>query len=137
MYLYRLNKDFSYEVPGYIFKGIYGKAILVDDKNKVWGEINGRVITVFAGYASDGCSPKIKVLGKVIGVPDGPIQADGYPQTYKASLIHDILHQFQVISPLSPKQRDLLFYNMLKECGWNWAKTYYYAVRSFSLLTGK
>ena len=52
-------------------------------------------MTVTAGYAWDGCTPKCCVLDLSIGVPDGVVNADtGKPKTYYASLIHDALYQF-------------------------------------------
>ena len=134
MYIYVLNKDFSYKVKDFTH---WGSHRFYDEKAKLWLEINDNTIFVKAGYATDGCTPKINIFGWVVGTPDGPIMYDGYPQTYWASLVHDALVQFskEPNMPYSKKQIDQIFYTMLKECNWKWAGLYYSAVRLFSKIT--
>jgi hypothetical protein len=80
---------------------------------------------------TDGCSPKFLVLGLwVVGTPDGPINCDtGYPQTFWASAIHDILYQALGLHTLSRKECDQIFKDALSEVGFAWPNTYYYGLR--------
>lgn len=136
MYLYTLKKDFKYTLP-HGFRGrVNGMIRFYDDKFKKLAEISDFYITVYSGYSSDGCSPKIKLFNWVVGTPDGPIQDDGYPQTYWASLIHDVIWQFNEQSPFASLERDKLFLYMLKKSNWKYSNLYYYAVRLFSKITG-
>ena len=50
--------------------------------------IKGDTITIPAGYSWDGCSPKTKIGGLIIGVPDFGMN------TKYASLVHDALYQY-------------------------------------------
>ena len=52
-------------------------------------------ITVLAGYAWDGCTPKFNFFDVLFGTPDGVVDTrTGRPKTYYASLYHDALYQF-------------------------------------------
>ena len=93
-----------------------------------WCQIKDGVLTVNTGYAWDGCSHKINILGLMtIGTPDGSLY-HGKPWTYDASLVHDVLCQFRRDIPLSKTQVTQLFDEMLKEVGWPLRKPYVWAV---------
>ena len=89
------------------------------------------MLTIRKGYSWDGCSPKFKIFGKIIGIPDGPMQPDGYAQTAWASLCHDALCQFKHDIPITKAQSLCVFDTMLRECGWWARKIYTFAVNHF------
>lgn len=94
-----------------------------DAKGKLWMVIDGKFITVKAGYAWNGCSPKRCVLGIWIGTPDTA-------KNTLASLIHDALCQFfsTVHFPFNKFEVDLIFHAIMEASGFLLADTYYYAV---------
>lgn len=69
-------------------------------------------------YAWDGCSPKIKVFGKIIGTPD-------VKGTWRASLFHDALYQYKIEKGLA----DLVFYDLMLRDKCKVAKLYYTGVK--------
>ncbi|MBX9913473.1 MAG: DUF1353 domain-containing protein [Pseudomonadaceae bacterium] len=76
------------------------------------------LITVKAnssGYAWDGCSPKFDIFNLlVIGTPDGHIDyRTNRPYTYRASMVHDALYQYLDSIPISKREVDRLFLQML------------------------
>jgi hypothetical protein len=87
------------------------------------------------GYAWDGCTPKKNFLHITWGNFDGKLKrfgkGDYKPFTYYASMVHDALYQYKRCAPITRKETDLIFYNMLKESGYMWAKVYYWGVRLF------
>jgi hypothetical protein len=95
-------------------------------------------IKIPANYAWDGCSPKFKVLQQIFGSPDGAMNPNtGKPFTYEASLIHDALYQYKNEVPITRYEADRLFYDMLKEQGFIWARTYYVVVRLGGWIYGR
>jgi len=98
--------------------------------------IRGTII-IPKGYAWDGCTPKFTFLDLVFGTPDGAIGKHGKPKTYYASMVHDALYQYKSEVPISRKEADKLFYEMLKEEDFYWSKVYYFAVRAFGWMFGK
>jgi len=97
----------------------------------IWG-----TVTIPKGYSWDGCSPKFVWKDLILGTPDGTNRGDGLPATYHASMVHDALYQYKSTVPVTRKQADQLFYEMLKERGFYWAKIYYIAVRAFGWIYG-
>lgn len=84
------------------------------------------------GYAWDGCSPKIKIFGKIIGTPDGLIDPrTNKPKTYYASMFHDAIYQFKKHPhmQLSRKEADIIFRIMLQRGNFKAWKLYYKVVR--------
>ena len=89
-----------------------------------------------AGYEWDGCSPKMSIGPLVLGTHDGPLAADGHPQTYWASLVHDAMYQyvFELAAHFRLSVRrvkagaDELFYLRLLHAGFRDAELYYRAV---------
>jgi hypothetical protein len=137
VYIYTLNKNYFRFLPDKFKKELSCVINFHDEKGRCWLELDGRGVLIRKGYATDGCTPKINLFGWIVGTPDGPIQKDGYPQTYWASLVHDVLTQFQHDKKMiyNRKEMDDIFYYMLKECNWPYAKLYYYAVRIYSKIT--
>lgn len=101
-------------------------------------------------YAWDGCSPKIWFYWFIlIGTPDlwnkleditflnNKNEIDSkkifWQKTHHASLVHDALYQYLGIQPISKRETDLLFYQMLRESGVSiiTAKIYHLAVICF------
>jgi hypothetical protein len=82
------------------------------------------------GYAWDGCTPKISILGLfILGTPDGHIDVEtGKSLTYYASLVHDAFYQYLEDIPVSKQEIDRQFYEMLKEQRFPLAWLYYQAV---------
>ena len=130
-YLYTLERDehfkthFSFKVP----------QIFEDDSGKVWMMIDTTgEITIASGYSWNGCDIKVEMFGRLVGTPEGPINHHtGYPVTYHASLLHDVLCQFQdhPNMPLDRKEIDLLFYIQMRQARFKAADLYYLMVRTF------
>ena len=97
--------------------------------------INGYYVCHGNGYAWDGCTPKWNFLQITWGMFDGKVKrfgkGDYKPMTYYASMVHDCLCQFKREAPVTRKEADLIFYQMLKDAGFMWAWLYYVGVRAF------
>lgn len=92
------------------------------------------------GYAWDGCSPKIKLFGKIIGTPDGRIDPKtNKPKTYYASMFHDAIYQFKKADRMliSRKESDIIFKIMLQKSTFKPWKLYYRGVRWGGVFLGK
>ena len=100
------------------------------DSNWLRIDTNG-VITVYKGYAWDGCSFKFNLFDlAVAGTPDGIIDITSMkPKTYYASLVHDALYQYLPYHSISRRQADIIFYELLAKAGFIPRKIYYLAVR--------
>lgn len=72
-------------------------------------------LTVYKGYAWDGCTPKWVIGGKVFGVWDGFITYENKQQMYYPSMVHDVLCQIynreHGINFYTRKSIDTIFYN--------------------------
>lgn len=70
-----------------------------------WGMLNNDVLTIFAGYASDLCSPGIYVFGVWLGTPSRGMELEAF--------VHDFLRQFMSVPcvPWDRKSSDAIFYN--------------------------
>jgi len=88
-------------------------------------------VMIAAGYAWDGCTPKFQCCGRVFGAWDGEIMADGRPQAWRASLLHDALYQFSYRRAYTREQADIEFFHLLTEAKFKLASQYYSAVRLF------
>jgi hypothetical protein len=90
-----------------------------------WLTSDGCDLIVKKGYAWDGCSPKIRINGRIYGTWDGPVMAGfNVPVGYYASLYHDALYQYKI----GPReQADEIFLLLLRD--FIFAKSYYRAVR--------
>lgn len=87
-------------------------------------------MTIHAGYAWNGCTPRLSVADLfTFGTPNGIIDyKTGKPKAYYASLVHDAIYQYHVIDR---KDADNMFKSMLKESDFMPANVYYRAVRMF------
>jgi hypothetical protein len=99
-----------------------------------WLLINRYGITLRAGYAWNGCTPKYwsRIFGWC-GTPD-------YPSTILASAIHDALYQFARTEhfPFHRSDVDLLFYHIISLSGSpRLASLYYSAVVKFGRWSDK
>jgi hypothetical protein len=121
-YLFKLDRPFSYESPhlrGISFENEWIRILPI-----------GR-IEIAAGYAWDGCSPKLFLSKFYLGTPDGPIMSDGLPQTAWASLVHDALCQFRLDIPITKDKTVLIFDEMLRKANWKLRPIYTFAVNHF------
>ena len=119
VYLYVLRQPFSYKSQ--LLSGVtfHNKWVTITPDG---------TITISAGYAWDGCSPKWKVGRFAVGVPDGPIQSDGYPQTAWASLVHDAVCQFKTSIQVTKRTAVRLFDELLRAAEWLFRPVYVTAV---------
>lgn len=90
------------------------------------GRLEGALLTIFDGYAIDGCSPAFSVFGRRIGTPSPPA-------TRPAAFVHDFLYQFMDLpcSPWNREQADGIFYDLLRARGFPFSLTYGMAVTVF------
>jgi len=126
MYKHKLKKD--YQVTTVLFgEQIETQWIIISKGGK---------ITVKKDYSWDGCSPKIKLFGVILGTPDGKILSDEFPQTYFASLVHDALYQHKKVISITRLEADLLPLDMLNRRAFKFSKLYFLAVRIFGRMFG-
>lgn len=93
-----------------------------------WVDIRHHSIMIQPGYAWDGCSPAWRLPGGIwLGTPDGPLMADGRPQTFYASLVHDALCQWAEEIPIPRSATVALFGEMLREAGFPPWRVWLYA----------
>lgn len=106
-----------------------GKIIFKDSKNQELLTLYPYAIKIHSGYAWDGCTPKLNLMGKWIGVPD-------FKPTILASLVHDALIQFHLKPnfPLNREQCDMIFKEILNEQDFALSGLYYFGVQIGSLL---
>lgn len=115
---YALANDYGHASPQ-----LHG----IDFEND-WVTIHRGNIVIKAGYAWDGCSPCISVLGLFyLGTPDGAHHL-GVPATYHASLVHDVLCQWKKEIPISKAATVALFHDLLLEVRFPLAGLYAFAV---------
>lgn len=130
-YLYTLKKPERFDT--YIdLSGRLPKATLSFGERGWWLMINVQgVLIVNRDYSWDGCSPKFKLFGKVIGIPDGPLDPSSRPVTWRASLFHDALCQFQdhPNMPFSREEIDAIFLRLAELDGFEHARLYHRAIR--------
>lgn len=104
-------------------------------------EDNGRIIVKGShdrGYAWDGCSPKWVFIDITWGTPDGRFDVrTELPITYYSSMFHDVFYQFKADIPLSRKETDIIFKQMLLQTGFKLTGIYYFFVRLFGGFYGK
>ena len=129
-WIYKLDHDYTWNCGRLIgedmlFRDQKGKVRVVLKKD---GDIR-----ITAGYAWDGCSPKLCVLDVLIGIPDGAVDSgSGKPKTYYATLVHDALYQFRPKGiPFTRKEIDQFFFRLMAETGFALRHIYYMAVRLF------
>ena len=122
-WIFKIEEDFVY-MSIHLGKSFDSEWLRLNKNGTVTIKANKR------GYAWDGCTPKISILGLfVLGTPDGHIDVEtGKPLTYHASLVHDAFYQYLEDIPVSKQEIDRQFYEMLKEQRFPLAWLYYKAV---------
>lgn len=89
-------------------------------------------------YAWDGCTPKYNILDISCGTPDGVLSMETKkPITYYGSLLHDAIYQHKNEIPLSRKETDILFREVLMRHNFLLSDIYYFGVRVFGWILGK
>ena len=87
------------------------------------------VATIKKGYAHNGCSPKVKICGKIFGTWDGRKNELEDPSRW-----HDIFHKYsKELAKLGIERIDVdrLFLRDMIEVEFKEARLYYNAVRAF------
>ncbi len=90
----------------------------------VWGTLINDRLTIFAGYASDLCSPGFYLFGRWFGTPSRGAELP--------AILHDFLRQFMApnlaCSPWDRHETDRLFFNALEMVGFCGRDVYHGAV---------
>ena len=121
VYKYKLEEDYVYYHPLLKGSNLFTK----------WMTIIDGTITIKKGYAWNGCSPNMVVLGIFeFGTPDGALR-EGKPWTYYASLIHDALTQYRMAGEYSRIDSIVIFGDMLKEVKFPLTKVYVFFLKIF------
>ena len=123
-YKYKIRLPKTFLLKGFLSESFEGRFIKI---------CKGGLIKIKEGYAWDGCTPNVNVLGLFsLGTPNGTLNLNtGLPSTYRASLLHDALYQYREFIPISRKDADCLFYQQLVRDNFGFAKLYYWTVRIF------
>jgi len=97
-----------------------------DRNGTEWARFTKNKLTIRAKYSWDGCSPKKRFAMLWLGTPDPHC-------TRLASLVHDVLYQFIATDhfPLSRKQCDAAFYDVMYLQRFLLAGMFHQAVRTF------
>lgn len=141
-YKYILKEDFNYE---YNFSKLFEDYHL-QYIDSAYGIIYEGEIQIDRDYAWNGCSGNVwqgKTIDKLDWMPDVTNCSDRYTQTLTASLMHDYIYQYlyeisemsRVSKGVIRKIADQQFYHVLKESEFEFARMYYYGVRSFGATT--
>lgn len=93
-----------------------------------WVTIIDQELIVTRGYAWDGCTPSyyLPFIGWV-GTPDGERDENGIPQSYYASLVHDVLCRYRHEIPISKAQTVAIFHELLLQGGFSKKRADLYA----------
>jgi hypothetical protein len=105
---FSLFKHFSTDLKRF---GISGDFIFFDEINGAKffvGEIKDGVLTILKGYKWDGNTPKFRLFGKIIGIPD-------FQETWEASLVHDFLIEYCSQHNIRRNVIDNIFQGILRE----------------------
>ena len=136
--LYTMPENYPGKIPGAQMPA----QVFHSKKGKVLFQCEGEHYIVMAGYSWNGCSPKRRIFGKVIGVSDGPMTSHRIlhyyhtkPMLYLASATHDAFAQFNP-KGITRKRIDSNFQADMIDVGWKWHQAYYHGVRIWSKLRG-
>ena len=130
---FKLKEDHVFLVPKQFQKTFFFHELkFYDKKENEWLILTRNTIETKKGYSWDGCSPCIKIWGRFFGTPDTK-------KTYEASLVHDLLCQFEKHEhmPYSRKDMDDIFHWILEREKFWLADVYYAAVRAYSIILRK
>ena len=132
------------ELRGGIYRFLLLKAVAVildhdpgrdvdfrDAEGKTWLRLRGRRLTIGAGYAWDGASPKWWAFGRWWGTPD--------PESCRlGSLFHDCLRQFDATEhSFTGIEIDAAFWDIMRLSRFCGADTYHGAVRKLGGIYAK
>jgi hypothetical protein len=108
------------------------------DFEREWIKIKNGEVYIPRGYSWDGCSPKFKFLDILWGVPDGSSHENDFlPKTYYASMVHSAIYLYRKEIPLTRKQADMIYLDMMISRGFKLAKLYWWFTRVFGGITTK
>lgn len=106
---FRLGQDHSVNLKQYL--GDIGDYIFVDyvgDKIEIVGFILDGWLTIIKGYEWDGCTPKFRLFGLLVGIPD-------FEGTRLPSMVHDFLIEYCIQHNINRKQIDIVFQKMMED----------------------
>ena len=95
--------------------------VAFSERGEILGTLCDDVLTIFAGYQSDGASPCVVVCGFRIGTPSPKRSAAGF-------FVHDFMYQFQSVAPWSYQQADDCLYWLMEYDGFPLSGLYHEAV---------
>jgi len=106
---FRLGSDARINLAKHI--GPVEDCIFVDyvgDQIEIVGFIVDGWLTIVKGYEWDGCTPKVRLFGVLVGIPD-------FKGNYRASLVHDFLIEYCIQHSIPRKKIDIAFQEIMKE----------------------
>lgn len=134
-WIFELSADYEYNIRAHLPADFSQACAFVDKDGHRRLEIDADgTARVLAGYAWDGCTPKLFLCDLVIGTPDGvPNAVTRKPKAYYASLLHDVLYQFLWSGdlPVTRAAADRIFLDILTRDDFAPRRLYYLAVRLF------
>ena len=122
-YKWKLEKDYTFEYEA-------------EDAEYSYAKVKDNRVTIKAGYAWNGCSPKRSVLDVfVVGITDGIVYFEtGKQKLYYPTLEHDCLYQYKIGRR---KQADRRFLRRMNKVHFKLAYLYYIFVRIFGVFSWK
>ena len=138
-WIFELDADITLSLAPYLSSSPDTPLSFCDREGREWLVLHpsGQAV-IRAGYAWDGCTPKVAVFDIVLGVPDGiPNQLTRKPKAYFASLVHDVLYQFMDLPelPVSRRGADQAFLDLLDRDAFAPRYLYWSVVRVFGGLS--
>ncbi|GAB4061912.1 hypothetical protein [Uliginosibacterium sediminicola] len=136
-WIYVLPADYALNIRPHL-PADFRACAFEDGFGRRWLELDADgTLRVLKGYAWDGCTPKLRLFGRVIGMPDGGISpVTQLPRAYYASLVHDALYQFLDTGlPVDRVTADRIFQEILLRDEFSASLLYYLAVRIFGRAT--
>lgn len=132
--MFGITQPYKWELNEGNFTFIHPYFVGVEVENE-FIEIKDGILTIFDGYAWNGCSPKFSIFGlKIVGTLDGEVYyKTGKQKAYYPSLVHDAMCQFM---PIRRKEADIIFKEMLEYYEFTLAPLYYAGVRTFGIIKG-
>jgi hypothetical protein len=94
-------------------------------------ELRGRELTIKEGFLWDGNTPKYRLFGVWIGIPD-------FKRSIRGSLVHDALLRLIKRKPYSIHRKDIddVWYKILEYDRFTLRRLFYVAVRLWGVLRG-
>ena len=106
---FRLGKTIEIDLREYI--GEVNDCLFIDyvgGQLEVVGFISNSKLTIVEGYEWDGCTPKFRLFGFLVGVPD-------FDGTKKASMVHDFLIEYCKQHNISRFKIDKIFEGVMND----------------------